>query len=196
MGIQLVKVRAVISVGNLSVETPFIQSFNVQKTRGQLSTFTAQLKVDSDQIAAGNVGGLVSISAGANGTMNKIYTGILKKSTITPCWDDPGYVMWNISGEDALSLLNGKKYTRRCRATRYSWVAINSVVRKGLRDGKFDAQTNHIETSSGQTNKLNQVGSPPTLPTVGARLPSAYTPTCQVNISVVPSTTEEGASVA
>lgn len=193
MGIQLVKVRAIISVGNLSVETPFIQSFNVQKTRGQLSTFTAQLKVDSDQIAAGNVGGLVSISAGANGTMNKIYTGILKKSTITPCWDDPGYVMWNISGEDALSLLNGKKYTRRCRATRYSWVAINSVIRKGLRGGKFDAQTNHIETSSGQTNKLNQVGSPPNLPLVGARLPSSHTPICQVSVTILPPSTKEDA---
>lgn len=196
MGIQLVKVRAVISVGNLTVETPFIQSFNVQKTRGQISTFTAQLKVDSDQLSGGNVGGLVSISAGANGTINKIYTGILKKSTITPCWDDPGYVIWNISGEDALSLLNGKKYTRRCRATRYSWVAINSVVRKGLRDGKFDAQMDIIATSSGETNKLNETGPSMTMPLVGARLPSSHTPICQVNVSVLPTSVEEGALTA
>lgn len=195
MGIQLVKVRAVISVGNLTVETPFIQSFNVQKTRGQISTFTAQLKVDSDQLSGGNVGGLVSIRAGANGTMNKIYTGILKKSTITPCWDDPGYVIWNISGEDALSLLNGKKYTRRCRATRYSWVAINSVVRKGLRDGKFDAQMDIIATTPGETNKLNQTGPPATAPMVGARLPSSQPAICQINVTVLSPSTEETAIV-
>ena len=161
MGIELVKVRAVVSVGTLEVETPFVQSFNVQKTRGQISTFSAQLKVDSDQLSGGNVGGLVSIKAGANGIMNQIYTGILKKSTITPCWDDPGYVMWNISGEDCLSLLKGKKYTRRCRATKFSWVTINSVVRKGLRDGKFDAEVDVIETDSGVSVKeLEKVAAP------------------------------------
>jgi hypothetical protein len=161
MGIELVKIRAVVSVGNLDVETPFIQSFNVQKTRGQISTFSAQLKVDSDQLSGGNVGGLVSIKAGGNGTMRQIYTGILKKSTITPCWDDPGYVMWNISGEDSLSLLGGKKYTRRCRATKFSWVTINSVVRKGLRSGKFDAEADILETNSGASVKDFEVKSAP-----------------------------------
>lgn len=198
MSIDLIKVRAIISVGNFSVETPFVQSFNVQKTRGQISTFSAQLKVDSDQLSGNNVGGLVSIKAGANGTMNQVYTGILKKSNIAPCWDDPGYVIWSISGEDCLSLLNGKKYTRRCRATKYSWVAINSVVRKGLRDGKFDAQADVIETDAGEMMKEKQ-NVAPAAPYRGAqRLQSESPNKCQVVVSMLPPdiTDEEDANIA
>jgi hypothetical protein len=192
MSIELVKVRAEISVGTLTVVTPFIQSFNVQKTRGQVSTFSAQLKVDSDQLSGTNVGGLVSISAGANGTMNKIYTGILKKSTITPCWDDPGYVMWNISGEDCLSLLNGKKYTRRCRATKYSWVAINSVVREGLRDGKFDAKAEEmLETDPGETTKKRDLVAPPTHPQPQSRMASSHPKKCAINVTLLNPDSEE-----
>ncbi len=187
MSIDLVKIRSVITVGNLSVETPFVHSFNVQKTRGQISTFTAQLKVDSDQLSGGNNGGLVTIRAGADGRLNKIYTGILKKSTITPCWDDPGYVMWNISGEDCLSLLNGKKYTRRCRATKHSWVSINNVVRKGLRDGKFEAQADNIITNSGESVKLFETTQPPTQLTAQNRIPSSHEVKCFVNVTLLPS---------
>lgn len=195
MGIDLVKVRARISVGSLSVETPFVQSFNVQKTRGQLSTFTAQLKVDSDQLSGNNVGGVVSIAAGANGTMNQIYTGILKKSTIAPCWDDPGYVIWNISGEDVLSLLSGKKYTRRCRSTKHSYVTINSVVRKGLRDGKFKADVNTIETNSGTDVQEFELKAAPTISSVGARMPTAKQQTCGVNVTMlVPGIDDGGTS--
>lgn len=197
MSIELVKVRAEISVGTLTVETPFVQSFNVQKTRGQMSTFSAQLKVDSDQLSGTNVGGLVSIKAGANGTMNKIYTGILKKSTITPCWDDPGYVMWNISGEDCLSLLNGKKYTRRCRATKYSWVAINSVVREGLRDGKFDAEAEELlETDPGETVKKRELTAPPIYPKAQNRVASSHAKKCGVNITLVNPDNAEDANIA
>ena len=192
MGIELIKVRAKISVGNLSVETPFVQSFNVQKTRGQISSFTAQLKVDSDQLSGSNVGGLVSIEAGANGTMNQIYTGILKKSTIAPCWDDPGYVIWNISGEDTLSLLNGKKYTRRCRSTKHSYVTINSVIRKGLRGGKFQAVVNTIETNSGTSVGEFELKAPPIPNSVGSRMPSAKQQTCGVNVTMIPPGIEDG----
>jgi len=154
MTIDLIKIRAKIEIGNsLTVETPFIQSFNVRKSRGQLSTFDASLKVEYNQISGSNVGGIVKISAGGNGTMIKIYSGILKKSTITPCWDDPGYVIFNISGIDVLSKLEGKKYTRRCRASKSSWVTINGVEREGLRDGKFESEYDVLKTVSGDSIK-------------------------------------------
>lgn len=154
MTIDLVKIRAKINIGNsFIVETPYIQSFNVRKSRGQLSTFDASLKVHHDQISGSNVGGMVSISAGSNGTMVDIYSGILKRSTISPCWDDPGYVILNISGVDVLSKLEGKKYTRRCRASKSSWVTINSVEREGLRDGKFDSEYDVLKTISGDSMK-------------------------------------------
>ena len=59
MAIELVKIRAVITIGNsLTVETPFIQSFNVRKSRGQISTFDASLKVEYDQVTGSSIGGL------------------------------------------------------------------------------------------------------------------------------------------
>jgi len=156
MTIELVPIRAVIKIGDLEVRTPFVQSFNVRKTRGQLSTFDATLKVDHSQISSSNIGGFVTISAGSN-RIRKIYTGILKKSTVSPCWDDPGYVLLNISGTDILSHLQGKKYTRRCRATKSTWISIDSVTREGLRDGKFKKDYQVLESLPTSIEKAKEV---------------------------------------
>jgi len=158
MAIDQVKVRATISIGGLSVSTPYIQSFNVTKTRGQPSTFSASMKVGHDQVSGTITGDSVRIRAGADGSLKQIFTGICKQAKISPCWDDPYYVILSISGADVLSLLAGKKYTRRCRATRSTWVNIQSVVRPGLKSGKFayvNAPT--IEFDDGVVNDEQQL---------------------------------------
>lgn len=163
MSIDLVKIRATVKIGNsVSVSTPYIQSFNVRKSRGQLSTFDAALKVEYEQVN-NNIGGGVSITAGTESNQNLIFTGILKKATIGPCWDDPGYVILNISGTDVLSKLQGKKYTRRCRATHSTWVSINSVNRKGLRGGTFNKEINSLLVDGGESlnNRENTKASRP-----------------------------------
>ena len=140
MSIDMVKIRAKVSIGNLSVVTPYILSFNVTKTRGAVSTFSASLKVKSFSFNSTLSGKPVEISAGEGSPSNLIFTGMVKKATVTPCWDDPSYVILNISGEDALAYLRGKKYTRRCRSTQSSWTTITGVTRKGLKSGKFKAR--------------------------------------------------------
>jgi len=140
MAIDMVKVRAKIRIGSLSVVTPYILSFNVSKTRGAVSTFSASLKVSESSINNNLSGSSIQISAGEGSPRNLIFTGMVKKATIAPCWDDPSYVLLNISGEDQLSYLRGKKYTRRCRATKSSWVNITGVTRKGLKSSKFKAR--------------------------------------------------------
>lgn len=187
MSINLVKIRAQISIGNnFIVETPYIQSFNVRKSRGQLSTFDASLKVEYSKISGSNVGGSVKIQAGANGSMHTIYTGIMKKSTISPCWDDPGYVILNISGTDELSKLQGKKYTRRCRSTKSSWVAINSVTRKGLRDGKLDATHQVIETDPGDYSNSKGVIASPLMAGVSDVTSASAPVNCNVSVTQQP----------
>lgn len=195
MSIELVKIRAEVSIGGLTVRTPYIQSFNVRKSRGQLSTFDASLKVAHDEISGSNSGGAVTIKAGGNGNMTTIYTGILKKSTISPCWDDPGYVILNISGVDVLSKLEGKKYTRRCRASNSSWVTINSVTREGLRSGKFEAEYNVLKTISGDSIKNQETTKAPA-PTPGQDM---FTSESEVSCSIEvvafpPGSDEEGES--
>lgn len=136
MSIEKVKIRAKIQVGKFTVKTPYILSFNVNRARGQISTFNAKLKIDSGSVAD-MTGGPVKIYAGVDMSTKRIFTGIVKKSTISPCFDDPHFVILNISGADALSFLQGKKYTRRCTATETTWATIDGVTRKGLKSGKF-----------------------------------------------------------
>jgi hypothetical protein len=143
MAIQMVKIRAEIGIGSLRAGTPplghsnHILSFNVDKNRGQISTFSASLKVKHGEVSANLVGDSIQISAGENSPSNRIFTGIIRSANITPCRDDPAFVILNVSGNDVLSRLEGKKYTRRCRSTKGTWVAINGVTRPGLRSGKL-----------------------------------------------------------
>lgn len=136
MAIDRVKCRAEVSVGGLSISTPFVQSFNVRKQRGQVSTFDASLKVPAG-MASRLAGGDVVIKAGENFPSRTIFTGICRSAKVSPCFDDPSYVMLSISGADVLSYLQGKKFTRRCIATKSTWCAITGVNRKGLKSGKF-----------------------------------------------------------
>ena len=164
----MVKCRATVSIGGVSVSTPYVQSFNVRKQRGQVSTFDASLKVNGASIGGSLTGGSVVISAGTDSSKKTIFTGICRQAKVSPCFDDPAYVILSISGADALSLLHGKKYTRRCRETLSAWVGITGVVREGLRSGKF-AYTNEptIFTNGGKQQKdigvSGHVGTEPTV---------------------------------
>lgn len=158
MAIERVKIRATVEIGNLIVSTPYIQSFNVRRQRGQVSTFDASLKVSHDEIGSAITGGAVVIKAGEDTPADTIFTGICRSAKISPCYDDPKYVILSVSGADQMSLLQGKKFTRRCRASKSTWVAITGVVREGLKSGKF-AYTNEptIEIDQGRLEKQNNV---------------------------------------
>lgn len=137
MGIEQKKIRAKIELGiGLTVETPFILSFNVNKSRGQIGTFSASLKVSGADVSGNLAGGSVAISAGVNSASTPIFFGIVKRATISPCFEDPSYVIINISGSDVRTLLDGKKYTRRSTVSKKNFVLITGA-RDGLRSGKF-----------------------------------------------------------
>ena len=154
----MVPVRATVTVGGLSCSTPYVVSFNVNRARGSISTFSATLKVRYGQVSNA-VGGDVKISAGTAGSERLIYTGICRSSNITPCRDDPSYVMLTISGEDILSELKGKKITRRCKSSKTTWIAITGVVRKGLKDSKLAYQkgSENFRMESPVTNEQDPV---------------------------------------
>ena len=146
MAINRIQVRAKITIGSLIVQTgdghADVMSFNVTKSRRTPSTFSASLKVSSGAITSNLVGSNVKIQAGEKDVSedNVIFVGFARSAKINPCFDDPYYVVLTISGNDVLSFLQGKKYTRRCRATRSVWVTINSVNRKKLKSGKFEVR--------------------------------------------------------
>lgn len=144
MAINMIKIRARITIGGLEAVTPplnptgnHIQSFNVDKVRGQNASFSASLKVKHLEVSGDIIGSSIKIQAGKDNPSNTIFSGIVKSVTISPCREDPAYVLMNINGTDIMSRLDGKKYTRRCRSTRGLWVGIEGVARQGLRSGKL-----------------------------------------------------------
>jgi hypothetical protein len=135
MAIENIKIRARIEGAGIDVSTPYIMSFTVNRQRGNTSTFNAQVKVNDSTII--QTGGSIKIYAGTIDDMPLIFTGIAKKATVRPCWDDPSYVLIDISGVDILYKLENKKYTRRQIVQRSSFCCIEGVSRRGLKSDKF-----------------------------------------------------------
>lgn len=166
MAINMIKIRARITIETLVAVTPpldptgnHILSFNVDKVRGQNSSFSASLKVRHQAVSGDILGSSIKIEAGRDSPSTIIFNGIVKSATISPCREDPAYVIMNINGTDILSRLEGKKYTRRCRSTRGLWVGIEGVARQGLRSGKlvFVPEEPTIEPWGGDIAKKDNV---------------------------------------
>lgn len=132
--LETVCINCTVSVGGTSVSTPYIKSFSVNRSRGQQGTASASLKVKGSIGAAG--GGSFSISCNTNGV---VFTGTVVKASVSPCFDDPSYVIVNVEAEDAWRELTGKKFTRRCRTRLSRWAAIEGT-RAGLRSTGFQKQ--------------------------------------------------------
>lgn len=174
MAIHLIKIRAKIEIGSLTAGTPplgysnHILSFNVDKTRGKPSNFSASLKVKHADVSGTISGDYIKIYAGTDSSMPQIYTGIVKTVNMTPCREDPGFVILNLSGEDVLSRLQGKKFTRRCRSSRGVWVGIEGVARPGFRSGYINYvpgqpsinTTGSELTKTGAVNKTENLANP------------------------------------
>jgi hypothetical protein len=166
MAIHMVKVRARIQIGSMSAATPpiagtggnHILSFGVERARGRISTFNASLKVKHGDVSGTIQGDSVKIYAGTTGGMPLIYTGIVKTANVGPCREDPGFVILNISGEDVLTKLNGKKFTRRCRSSKGVWISIEGIVRPGIRSGRFQYQPGEpwMDTTGGDLKNIGQ----------------------------------------
>lgn len=158
MSIRQVPIRASVSVGGTTIRTPYVLSFNVHRRRGSPATFDVSVKVKGSISSMSSSGGGISISAGSNSEI-KIFTGIIRGAKITPCWDDPSYVNVTLTGDDALSLIKGKKYTRRSRGVKSTFCIITDVVRAGLKSGKFAHSTDSsFELEPGNLN-IDMAGS-------------------------------------
>jgi len=121
-----VKIRATIDVGGAIISTPDILSFSVTRARGQMcATFQASVKIPGD--VTFGAGGKIVISANA-GT---IFTGYVKKMSISPSKTDSSHVIVNMSGRDVLSVLEGITFSRRVDAMKMArFGVISSIVQR------------------------------------------------------------------
>ena len=161
MAIENIPIRATISFeSGLSVSTPYILSFNVNKNRGQPGTFSASIKVSVSDIE--NMHGKIAITAGQKDNQIRIFTGYVKNVVPSPCWDDPAFFVVNLSGVDELFKLENRKITRRQIITDKSWAVIDGVVSQGSQVGKLKYTSNAplVLMSDAQTLKKLEVYTP------------------------------------
>ena len=135
-------VRAEVYVGDLgTISTPYVVSFNVRKSRGQMcSTFQASLKIDIDELASTTdvINENIIIKAGLRGSLKTIFTGKVFSCVINPVRTDASKVMLNLTGKDVLCRLEGQKINRRIKTYRDGSDPpgrvgyINSVSRKNI----------------------------------------------------------------
>jgi hypothetical protein len=136
MTIDRVPIRATIHIGNIKIKTPYILSFNVNKARNTKSTFSASLKVRDSNLSNITNNNII-IKAGTAHSLKTIFTGYVLNSTASPCWDDPNYVVLNVSGSDILYRLENERFTRRQTTTKTTWATITGIQRKGAKSGLF-----------------------------------------------------------
>ena len=105
--LTMVPVRCRIEVGGIVAGTPdgstvnHVLSFNVDKVRGQPGSCNISLRVRRGQARlASAAGGIITISAGARGALNRIFYGFIKTINISPCREYPNFVIMNITGLD------------------------------------------------------------------------------------------------
>ncbi len=131
-------VRSEIKLGDHTVDTWDVVSFNVSKTRGQASaTFTASVKVPYTMVDTGRfVARDIVIRAGLKGSLKTIFTGQIYKCVVNPIRTDASKVMLNLSGKDDLGKLEGQKVNRRLTTYRdgdtpiQRWGVVNSVTKQ------------------------------------------------------------------
>ena len=133
------RVRARITIQGLTsvVETPNVVSFNVSRSRGQMSaTFSASIKVPHDDIDK-LVNSVIVIEAGTldGGGLRPVFTGTIERIIVNPVRTDASKVMLNLSGRDVLHILEGQKVNRRVTTYRNGddpperWGAVTEVLR-------------------------------------------------------------------
>lgn len=128
--ITLEKIRAEITIGDKTFETPDIKSFNVTRGRAQLAaTFSASIQVPVTQKFA--TGEQVVIRAGTLGNLKTIFTGRVLSVTVNPAFERADSYVVNLSGADKFQELEGKNISRRQRTRpAQTFAAITQVTPK------------------------------------------------------------------
>jgi hypothetical protein len=104
--IEKQKVRAKIKFGNITVETPDVVSFGVNRSRNQMSaTFSASVKIGYDEIGSSIevLAETIVIEAGLKNNLNTVFTGQIEKCIVNPVRTDASKVILNLSGRDVIA---------------------------------------------------------------------------------------------
>lgn len=100
-----------VAIGDLIIQTPFVLSAGVKRARGQVSKASVSLRLDdSTERAAAGLGGKGIIIRFMS---QNVFTGIITNINSAASGNCAGEVILNITAEDILYKLRGKRFTRR-----------------------------------------------------------------------------------
>lgn len=110
------RIRAEILMGDTVItKTPFIKSFNVSKSREQVSnTFNVTFEVLASQFFP--VQSEIKIKSGIQGSLKTIFTGVVERTSSKPTLGKPSFYLVTLQGRGVLSTLENKKFSRRLKA--------------------------------------------------------------------------------
>jgi len=117
--LEQIRARVVINdAASLTFETPDIKSFSINKSRSSnIGTFSANIELPANiSSSIGSSLGLIKFYAGTKQnyiTKGPIFTGIIRRMSPQPVLGKPNYFLLSISGDDIMSKLQNKKYSRR-----------------------------------------------------------------------------------
>ena len=133
--ITLERIRAIITFGTLTFETPDIKSFTVTRSRSSLaSTFSATIEVPSTTIFP--AGEYIVIEAGVLDDIKRIFTGRVLTVTVNPSFEKASAYQVNLAGSDIFQELEGKNVSRRQRARALSsFAAITGISSRAPQKG-------------------------------------------------------------
>lgn len=164
VGIRNEPVRAKIVLSGYTVETPYVKSYSIERGRGKLvATFSASVEVPVT--ATFVAGSNLEIWAGLKDNLTKRFTGEIRTITTQPHFSKAGYFVINMSGVDAMGVLENKTFSRRLRSDGFSlWVSIDSgptnrptrgvSIDKTIRNGSHQVTSSSPKLTSTEHSKL------------------------------------------
>jgi len=119
LGIRTEKIRATIELSGVTIRTPYVKAFNVDKARQRLTTnFSATVEIPASSSFV--AGADIVIYAGEKDDEQKIFTGMTKSVTTSPSFDKAGYFVLSLSGVDKMGDLEGRTFSRRLKSDGFS----------------------------------------------------------------------------
>ena len=132
------KVRAEIIFGDITVRTPDVVSFSVNRARNQVSaSFSASVRIGYTEIGSSTeiLAETIVIRAGVQNSLKTVFTGKIEKCVVNPVRADASKVILNLSGKDVLAVLEGQKINRRLKTYRDGdtpperWGVVTNIVK-------------------------------------------------------------------
>lgn len=108
---EYIPAKCEVAIGEFVVQTPFVLSAGIKRARGQVSKASVSLRLtDSTERAAAGFGGKgITIRF----MSQNVFSGIITNINSAASGNCAGEVILNITAEDILYKLRGKRFTRR-----------------------------------------------------------------------------------